>query len=192
MSVAELSRAGSHVELEVDLVVVAIQRQHLLDQWVLVALEVPQLVAREASEAAFAVDSMGEGVEVGSEEGSKTEEAMEVVAGEVSASEEVSVVEIVVGMEMVHPLLTPQLGQEDPVVVVDDSNPLSSEMNSAAATEAQVVILVLQTAMALVGMIRVVVVAHLMIDLADIVAVVEVTPTVTVEDQVEAAAIWSR
>jgi len=193
LNAVEQSRAGSLAVSEVDSAVVDIRRQLPLAQWDPVGL-MDLLGDRVDSEEAVSVAaSRGQEAEVDSEVAvaSRTEEAMAVVE-EVLATrevvdshpEEVTVVEIAVGMEdptdTVHPPM-PQLVQ---VVEVE-----------AGMAEEALVVPVLQIATVLpcqrqvVGMTRVVAVAHMMTDPADTVAV---EATMTVMGLVEVAAIWSR
>ena len=131
---------------------------------------------------------MGVEDEADSEEVSKTEEAMEVEVGEVLDSVVDSVEATVVGMEaqmeaqMVPLLQTRPLDQE--VVEVDlEGSVMGSEELS----------LQIATAHRLVGMIRVVVVAHMMTETAvTVVAAAEATAIETEPLVVEVEATWSR
>jgi hypothetical protein len=186
LSVAEQSRGGSRVDLEADLEAVDTQRQFRLGQWVLVvsvALLVDQ-VDQVASEVVSEAASMVEGAEVDLEEASKTVEVMEAEGG-ASASEAVSVEEIVVGMEdpTEYPLLMPQPDQ----VAVG----VALAAVDMAVGEA-IPVLQIATAQRLVGMTRVVAVAHMKTDPADIVAATEVMVIAMAHLEVVVVVIWSR
>lgn len=152
------------------------------DQVVSAALQ-HQVDSVEAGEEASEEASTVEEAEVVSEEVSKTEEAMVVEVGEVLASEVDLEEVIVVGTRMelptapLHPTL--QLVQEVAEVDSEETVVDSEEHNP-------------QIAMVhlLVGMIHVVVVAHLMIETADTVAAAEDTAIEMPEVEVEAT--WSR
>jgi hypothetical protein len=185
-SVVELSRDGSLVDLEVDWEVVDIQKQFPLDQWVLdLVLQADQVASEECSVAALTVAE----AEVDSEEASKTEEVMEEAEGEVLATK-AATVEVIAEVKMVtlHPLLTLQLDQVVGEVVAS----VPGGMGAVGA------ILVLQNATVLacqrqvVGMTRVVAVAHMMTDPEDIVAATEGTVIAMDHLEVEVAATWSR
>jgi hypothetical protein len=173
----------------VDSVDVDTQKQLPLDQRDLVGLDLLVDLAVVASEVDSVVGLMAEEAEVDSEAASRNEEAM-VVAEEVLATKEVvafhpeeAMEEIAVGMED-QTDTPPQMLQ--PVQV--------AEAEVAMAEEGLVVpVLQIATALAfqrqLVGMTRVVAVAHMMTDPADTVAV---EATTTVMELVEVAATWSR
>jgi hypothetical protein len=191
--VDELSKAGSLVDLEVDLEVGDTRKQHLL-----VLLDPAVLVAPQVDQAASEVDSVGaskvEEVEVVSEVDSKIAEAMvedEAVLDikEAEAShQEVVKAETVVGILETMVTAPPLMLQLVQVVVV------------AAGSVAEGVSLVRQIATVLavqrqlVGLIPAVVVAHTMIGTAGIVAAAaaEATATAMALLEVGVAATWSR
>jgi hypothetical protein len=192
LNVAEQSKVGNLVALEVDSEAVDTQRQLPLAQWDPAVLSMDLLGDLVDSEAASVVVSRVEEDEADSEVvASRTEEAMAVVeevlaTKEVVAShpEEDTVAEIAVGMEDPTDTEPPQMPQ---LVQV-------AEVEVATAEEALVVpVLQIATVLAcqrqVVGMTRVVAVAHMMTDPADTVAV---EATMTVTGLVEVAAIWSR
>jgi hypothetical protein len=193
LNVAEQSRVGNLVALEVDSEAVDTQRQLPLAQWDPAVRSMDLLGDLVDSEAVSVVVSRVEEDEADSEVvvASRTEEAMAVVE-EVLATKEVvdfhpeedTVAEIAVGMEDPTDTEHPQMPQ---LVQV-------GEVEAATAGEALVVpVLQIATVLAcqrqVVGMTRVVAVAHMMTDPADIVAV---EATMTVMGLVAVAAIWSR
>jgi hypothetical protein len=195
--VAVPSRDGSLAVLEVALEVVVIPKQLPLDQWAL-GVSTALLADPAASDLVSVAALMVGEVEEASEEVSKIEEAMAAVVEEevldtkaASHPEADSAAATVVGMvaqtDMVLPLPTLLLA---PVVHVVEA--------VATAEEGMVALdLLIATALGcprlLVGMIRVVVAAHMMTDPADTVATtVEDTETVMEPHEVEAVAIWSR
>jgi hypothetical protein len=200
------SRGGSLADLEVALEDVGTQKQQLPDPWVLAA-STDLLEDRAAlEEVGFVVALMAEEVEGASEEASKTEVASKVaVAEEELATKEAeashpevvtAAAEIVVGMEaqmdMLHLLLMLQLAQVAHVVVATAAAVVGIAEEDMEAP-APPIAMVLSCQRQRVGMIRVVAVAHMMTDPADIVAtVVEAMEIATVPLVVEVVATWSR
>lgn len=196
----EQLRAGSLVVLEVVLEDVDTQRQLLRDQWDLVDLDLLVDLVSVASEVVDSVaGSMAAEDGVDSEAASRNEEAMVVTIA--AAVEEVLAIREVVAFHPEEATAAIAVGMEDPtdtvlpqmlqLVQVAEAE---AQMEVASAEEALVVpvlqiVMVLAVQRQLVGMTRVVAVAHMMIDPADTVAV-EVTTIATA--LVEAAATWSR
>jgi hypothetical protein len=192
LSAVEPLRAGSLVVSEAGLEDVGTQKQQLLAPPDLASMD-PQ-VDQVVSEVASAADSTVVEAEAGSEEASKTAEAMVVDEG-VSATkaavdflpEVVTVVlEIGVGMEVPTAIMHHQTLQLDQVAVVVASQEVEGGM---AAPDLQIA-----TALQplLVGMTRVVAVARMMTGLVGIVeAATEVMIAMALE-VVAVAAIWSR
>jgi hypothetical protein len=195
----ELSKAGSLADLEVALEVADIQRPFLPAQWVLGVLVV-LLEDQAVSEVVSVVALTADGDEVASEEVSKIVEVMVEAEGvldtkgvEVSkVAGEAMEVEIVVGMvgptAMVLPQM-PQQVQEAVVVVVA----VLAAAAAVMAEEGMVRALQIETVLRLVvGMTRVVAVAHMMTETPDTVAATEAMEIVKEDPVVEAAATWSR
>jgi len=194
LNVVARSKAGSHVDLEVDLVAVVIQKRSLHDQWGLEALE--ELLADQVvSVVASAVDLTVDEAVVDSEEAFKTVEVTE--AGEVVSAtrvvealhQEVAMEEIVVGMEA-----QTATGLLQTLLLV-----LAVVVVATPVGMAEVATVAHQTAMVLhqwayqlqleVGMTRVAA-AHMMTDPVVIAAAREGIVVETHEEVV--AAIWSR
>lgn len=168
------------------------QRQFPLAQWEQPGSTVPLADLAVASEVASVEDSTVEEAEVDSEAAvdSKTEEAT-VGAEEVLATKEVvashpeeAMVEVIaVGMEGPTGTELPQMHQLVQVAEVEEG--MAEE---ALAVPALQIGMVLACQRQAVGMTRVVAVAHMMTDPADIVAV----EAMTAMGLVEVAATWSR
>lgn len=193
LSVAELSKAGSLVDLEVDLEDADTQKRQLLDLQHLASMD---LQADQAvSEVASEVDLTAAEVEAVSEEDSRIGEATAGVDEEVLATREVvafnlgevMVEGIGVGMEVLMATTHLQMLQLVREVAVAafleaEEDMVDPDLQIATALQRQ-----------LVGMSRVVAVAHMMTGTADIVeAVAEVMIAMVHEEAVVAAATWSR
>lgn len=178
-----------------------IRKQLLLGLWALaVSTVLPE--GQVVSGVVSGVASMVEEAEVVSEEGFKIEEGMAAVVEEealatkaVEASHPGAVAEIVVGMvalmDMEHLLLMLQLAPAAHVAVATVAAVGIAEEDMEAPGPQ--IAVVLACPRQLVGMTRVVAVAHMMIDPADIVAtLVEAMEIVMVLLAVEAVATWSR
>jgi hypothetical protein len=199
------SKDGNLAGLVAVLEVETIQRHQLLDQWPQVASTV-LLVDQGASEVGASVGAlMVGGEEVASEEASKTEEATAAVEEEAWATKEVGAsreeatevaAEIAVGMaaqeaqmDMEHPL---QMLLLDPVVHVVVAVVAAIAEGGMAALDPQIAT-ILARRRQLVGMTRVVAVAHMMTDPAAIeAAAVELTEIATAPLVVEVAVTWSQ
>jgi hypothetical protein len=191
-NVVELSRAGSLADLEVALEVVDTQRLFLLAQWVLEALAA--LLEDQAVSEVVSVEAlMAEGDEVASEEVSKTAEVMGEVEEAldtkgVGVSKAGEVMEEAIGVGMVGRmamarLQMPQLVQE--VVEV--------ALVAASAEEGMVLALQIETDLhQVVGMTRVVAVAHMMTETLDTEPPIEAMEIAMQHLVVEVVATWSR
>lgn len=193
LNVAELSKAGSLVDLEVGLEDGDTQRQQLLDLQHLASMDLQ--VDQAASEVASEADSTAVEVEAVSEEDSRIaevmagadEEALDTKGVVASNLGEVMVEGIGVGMEAL--TATTHLRMLQLVREVAVAAFLEAEEDMVAPD------LLIATALQrqLVGMTRVVAVAHMMTGMADIEeAVTEVMIAMVHEEVVVAAATWSR
>jgi len=188
-SVVVLSKAGNLAVLEVGSEVAVTLRLFHLGQCLQDLQE--DLAASEVVDSV--VDSTADEAEVDSEEGSKIEEVMVEVVEEVLASKEVgalaAIEEIVVGILMAHPLMHPRVQE----VVVEEV--LAAVVVVVGLTEEGMAAPDPQIAMdrhLVVGMTRVVAVAHLKTGPVDTVVEIVVMETVMELLVGVLAAIWSR
>jgi len=187
------SKAGNLAVLEVGLEVAVTLRLFPLGQ----CLQDPQEDLAVSEVVGSVVDSTADEVEVDSEEDSKIEEVMVEVVEEVLATKEVEasaaievvMEEIVVGILMAHPLMHPLVQEvvaEEVLAVVIVVVGLAEEgmvaRDPQIATDRHLV----------VGMTRVVAVAHMKTDPVDIVEEIVVMGTVMELLVGVLAAIWSR
>jgi len=193
-NVVALSRDGNLADLEVVLEAEDTQRQYPLAQQALASADLQADLAD--SEVASAEALMADEVGVDSEEASKIAEAMAVVAVAVAAAEEELATKEV---EASHP----EAATEEIVAAPTDTHhlqvlpPDQAAHAEAATVEAEEVmapapLIAMEAPRQLVGMTRVVAVAHMMIDPADTVEVVVETTVIAAPLVVEVEATWSR
>jgi hypothetical protein len=194
LNVAEPSEIGSHVALEAEKVGEGIQRPYHQGPWDLDLL-VDLQEGLAASGVVSGVASMVVEEEAALEGASKIVEATVVVVEVVSATKAAGASQVeeasevtAAPMGMVLPLmrlLAPEVESAVVLVVTEVAVVLAEEGTGALDP-----LIAMEIQRQLVGMIRVVAVAHMMTETVDIVAA-EATTTVTAR-LVEAAAIWSR
>ena len=194
-NVAELSKVGNLAALVAALEVVDIRKPSPLDQQAQADLA-DHPVDQAASEADSEVASTVEEDEVGSGEVSRTVESMEVGEEVVLATKVVEVSrEVVMAEEIVVGLAAP-MDTVRPLQMLPQVQVVHAEVASVALVEAGMEDLapLIATALArqLVGMIRVVAVAHMMTDPVDIAVVAVEAMGIAMHHVVEVVATWSR